>query len=183
MGYHGERLASLADPLESGVKRFARRTTAKAGDELLKRVRRHTPIAKPGTASIRASFASSGDWISSRGGRTPGTLWRSWKVGEVEVVFEATGEHRRVEVYTFDPVAPNVEWDTQPHRIPAKPGGVLAIPTPDGMVFARSVEHPGTKGVHMMATAQAEVAAYWRVIAEREWRQEALRLWTAGQAA
>ena len=170
MGYVGGRLEDLAPALDRGVERFARRTTEKVGEELRRRVRRHTPVAKE-TAAIRNSYGSMGAWIRARGGRVPGTLKESWQVGEVEVL--AGGTRMRVPVYTLDPVAPHVEWDTMPHLIaPRKPGGVLTIPTRRGMVFATLVHHPGTRGVHMMATAIAEVALEWRRIAEREWRAE-----------
>lgn len=181
MGYKGGLLADLAPALDRGVARFADRTTEKVGAELKRRVRRHTPVAKM-RAAERASYGSSAAWVAARG-RLPGTLKESWQVGEVEVYFSATGERRRIAVYTMDPVAPHVEWDTMPHLIlPKKPrrrkedggweGGVLSIPTAGGMVFAKVVHHPGTRGVHMMATAIAEVAVEWRRIAEREWRAE-----------
>lgn len=180
MGYHGGELVDLAAPLDRGVKRFASATTHDVGRELRRRVRHHTPVAKE-TAAVRASFSSLGAWISARGGREPGELRDSWKVGEVEVVL-AGGERRRVDVYTLDPVAPHVEWPTQPHLIlPKRPGGVLTVPTRHGMVFATAVHHPGTRGVHMMATALAEIAVEWRRIAARQWSNEtrSQRFWRA----
>jgi hypothetical protein len=170
MGYRGGLLADFAPALDRGIDRFARRTTEKVGEELRKRVRRHTPVAKAGVAE-RASYGSSAAWVTARG-RLPGTLKESWQVGEVEVL--AGGVRLRVPVYTMDPVAPHVEWDTMPHLIaPKKPGGVLTVPTKGGMVFARLVHHPGTRGQHMMATAIAEVAIEWQRIADREWNREA----------
>lgn len=172
MGYRGGLLADLAPSLDRGIDRFASRTVEKVGEELRTRVRRRTPVAKMHAAE-RASYGSSAAWIAARG-RVPGTLKESWKVGEVEVYFSASGERRRVSVYSLDPIAPHVEWDTMPHLIaPKKPGGVLTIPTKGGMAFATLVHHPGTRGVHMMATALAEVALEWRRIAEREWSREA----------
>lgn len=181
MGYRGGELADLAPPLERGIRRFATRVTRKVGGDLKNRVERRTPVAKD-TAAVRASFATLQAWHGSRGGRLPGELKRSWKVGEVEVVLNASGERRRIDVYTLDPVAPHVEWDTRPHLIePRKPGGVLTIPTEAGMVFAKVVHHPGTRGVHMMATALAEVAVEWRATAEAEWVRESGRIWRAGR--
>jgi hypothetical protein len=179
MGYRGGELADLADPLERGIRRFASDATRDVGRHLRRRVRHHTPVAQE-TRAVRASYDSLDDWIRARGGRQPGELRDSWKVGEVEVKFEAGGEHRRIEVYTLDPVAPYVEWPTRPHVIvPRKPGGVLTIPTPAGMVFATVVHHPGTEGAHMMATALTEVAADWRAIVARQWANEtrAARFW------
>lgn len=182
MGYRGGELADLAGPLERGVRGFARRTTEKVGEDLRKRVRRHTPVAKM-DASIRASYDSMGHWISARAGRVPGTLKESWQVGEVEVVVEGSGERFRIPVYTLDQVAPYVEWETRPHLIvPRKPGGVLTIPTRTGMVFATLVHHPGTRGAHMMATAIQEVAIEWQRIADREWRAEVRGFWARNAA-
>lgn len=177
MAYRGGQLVDLAPPLEQGVRRFARRTTGKVGEELRKRVRRHTPIASPGTPEIRASYESSAMWIRARGGRRPGTLYESWEVGEVTVSEGAGGEVFTVPVLTHDPVAPHVEWDTMPHLIFPRGGGVLTIPTRFGMVFAKMVMHPGTRGSHMMATGLAEIGVEWQRVAEREWRQESRDLW------
>lgn len=183
MGYHGGELVDLVEPLLRGVDRYATRTTEKVGEELRKRVRRRTPVAPKDKLPVRASYGSMGAWIAARGGRVPGTLKESWQVGEVEVIFSGTGERRRIAVYTLDPVAPHVEWDTMPHLIvPKKPGGVLTIPTRRGMVFATAVHHPGTRGVHMMATALAEVAIEWQRIGEREWRDEARGFWRRNAA-
>lgn len=38
-----------------------------------------------------------------------------------------------------------VEFGTKPHTIKAKNRKALAIPTPDGFIFVKSVNHPGTK--------------------------------------
>jgi hypothetical protein len=133
VAYRGGELTDLAPPLERGVRRFATRATKKVGRELRDRVEHHTPVAKE-TAAVRASFGTLQDWHGARGGRLPGELKRSWKIGEVEVILNASGERRRIDVYTLDPVAPHVEWDTRPHLIePRKPGGVLTIPTEAGM--------------------------------------------------
>jgi hypothetical protein len=149
----------------------ARRTTERVGEDLLGRVVRHTPVAKPPSASI------TGDWLEARH-RAPGTLRESWKCGELTVVGSA-GRYT-IDVYTDDPVAPDVEWDTKPHVIEAHGvGGVLRYWDKRGAtVFAKIVHHPGTKGVHMMATALVEVAASWFSIASEEfrvWEREQLR--------
>jgi hypothetical protein len=185
MGYRGEALVDLVPPLDRGLRRFGRRAAKKVGDDLHQRVRRHTPVAKPGAAAIMASYGGSGAWIRARGGRVPGTLKESWQVGDAEVELTGSaGLRYRVPVFTFDPVAPHVEWDTMPHLIlPRKPGGVLTIPTVGGMVFATLVHHPGTRGAHMMATALAEVAASWEATVREEWATEARRVWSARGAA
>lgn len=150
------------------------RVTKRMGDELHQRVRRLTPVAKE-TAAVRASYPSLASWIAARH-RRPGELRGSWRVGDVKVILD--GERTTVTVYTLDPVAPHVEWDTAPHLIrPRRPGGVLTVPTRDGMLFMREVHHPGTRGVHMMATALAEVAATWEGVARDEWEREMRVIW------
>lgn len=180
MGYRGELLTSLADPLERGVRRFASNAVPDVGRSLRRRVRAHTPVAHE-TAAVLMSYPSLDAWIRARGGREPGTLKDSWQIGEVEVFLSGSGERRRIAVYTLDPVAPHVEWETRPHLILPKRAKVLTIPTARGMAYATAVHHPGTRGVHMMATALAEVAAEWRSIVARQWRNEtgASRFWRA----
>lgn len=179
MAYRGGELVDLAGPLEHGIDRFATRATREVGDELKARVRRHTPVAHPSAADF-ASYGGAAGWIEARH-RRPRHLHDSWQVGEVEIVGRATGARRRVAVFTLDPVAPHVEWDTLPHLIvPRKPGGVLTVPTSRGMVFARLVHHPGTRGAHMMATALAEVAVMWRVTVSEQWAVETRRIWAGG---
>lgn len=179
MGYHGEELVELAPPLERGVRRFARATVDATGEELRRRVRAHTPVSRVTPAEV-LSFGRVGAELK-RGGRPRGALRESWQIGEVELLYR--GELLRVAVFTMDPVAPHVEWDTVPHMIaPKKPGGVLTVPTTGGLVFARVVDHPGTRGVHMMATAIQEVAVEWQRIARREWLNEIRggRIWRQG---
>ena len=54
-------------------------------------------------------------------------------------------------------VGTNVEYaliihnGSRPHRINARPGGVLAWQGPNGMIFARSVMHPGFKANPFLA--------------------------------
>lgn len=175
MAYRGGLLVDLADPLEAGVKRFATRATREVGEDLHARVKRHTPIAKP-SATTLASYGDAKAWEAARR-RRPGRLYNSWEVGDVTVESRARGEHRRVVVFTLDPVAPHVEWDTLPHIIRAKRAKALTVPTIGGMTLRRSVHHPGTRGQHMMATALLEVAVTWRVMVMEQWVQETRRIW------
>jgi hypothetical protein len=113
-------------------------------------------------------------------GRLPGTLRRSWVLGDVDVL--GRGNRISVTVETFDPVAPHVEWDTAPHLIRPKAArearaqaqgrhAYLAFRNAFGrLVFAREVLHPGTSGAHMMARALDALEAEWRVIAREEFR-------------
>jgi hypothetical protein len=153
-------------PLERTEKRIVKRV----GEELHTRVRRHTPVAKPPPGAWA-------EWLGARK-RSPGTLKNSWRIGDVDVVID--GELYRVAVYTLDPVAPHVEWNTQPHLIvPKDPNGLLRYwDRSGGKVFAKVVHHPGTRGVHMMATALTEVVVAWRRIAAEE-----VRIWTREQVA
>lgn len=159
------------EPMVAAQKRTVRRV----GDDLRRRVRAKTPIAKPPAANVAA------EWAEARK-RVPGTLHESWKVGEVTVV--DGGRLVSIDVYTEDPVAPHVEWDTQPHLIVPHAaglkgrGGLLRYwDAEGGTVFARIVHHPGTRGVHMMATALVEIAASWQEIGKDEmerWSREQL---------
>jgi hypothetical protein len=151
------------------MERATRRTTERVGDDLRDRVKRHSPVAKP------MPGVGAGTFTSERGGRLPGTLRDSWLVGEVVVIVE--GERMSIDVYTLDPVAPHVEWDTQPHLIvPKHPGGMLRYRDRHGdVVYAKVVHHPGTRGQHMMATSLVEVAVSWQEIGVEEiarWARE-----------
>lgn len=174
--YRGGLLVDLVPALDRGVNRFGRRTTEKVGDRYQKRVKHHTPVSKVTAAEV-LSFGSRGAELN-RGGRPRGALRDSWLVGEVDLLWN--GQVFRIDVYTLDPVAPHVEWETRPHLIkPRNPSGVLTVPTAGGLVFAKVVHHPGTRGAHMLATATAEIAAEWREIARREWAQEIRGFWRA----
>jgi hypothetical protein len=150
----------------------ARRTTERVGADLKDRVAHHTPVAKPPSGSVAA------EWEAARK-RIPGTLKESWQIGEVTVT--SNGARLTIPVFTDDPVAPYVEWDTQPHLIVPKDQltGVLRYwDTSGNIVFAQVVHHPGTKGAHMMATALTEVAATWFAIGSdefRRWENEQLK--------
>lgn len=170
MGYTAD--GELADLfLEEPLLAAGRRTVDRVSADLHERVTRHTPVAKPPAASVAA------EWEVARK-RIPGTLRESWKIGEVTI--EVDGARMTVDVYTDDPIAPHVEWDTQPHLIvPKEPTGVLRYwDSAGGTVFAKVIHHPGTKGAHMMATALVEVAATWQGIGREEmdrWSREAFR--------
>lgn len=184
MSYRGGSLTDLVPPLERGVRRYGRKVVEEVGSDLKRRVRRHTPVSKPGAPEIVASYGSSGAWIRARGGRRSGTLKDSWQLGDVDVLVRGGGVAAlrfSIEVFTLDPVAPHVEYPTRPHVIrPRKPGGRLTIPTRGGMVLRREVHHPGTQGAYMMAKALAEVAATWQATARRLWEAEARSIWTEG---
>lgn len=158
---------------DAPMERAAHRTVERVGKEMRERVRSHTPIAKPPNAAV------AGEWLTERK-RAPGTLRESWKIGEVVVV--GSSGRMSIDVYTEDPIAPDVEWETQPHLIVAKGkagGGMLRYWDKAGAtVFARIVHHPGTRGVHMMATTLVEVAVSWQEIGKDEierWSREQLR--------
>lgn len=162
MGYRSD--GDIADLFrEEPIRHCAERIRTRVGDDLRDRVRAHTPVATPPPGAWS-------EWLHARR-RLPGTLRDSWEVH----VHELPGERYVVDVVTQDPVAPYVEWDTEPHLIvPKEPGGVLRFWDREGALqFARSVHHPGTRGQHMMAKALAEVAVSWKVIAEEEFREMA----------
>ncbi len=58
-----------------------------------------------------------------------------------------------------------VEYPTKPHRIEARNGSVLRFMFHGGIRFARSVNHPGTKGAHFMDAAATVGARFldWRM--------------------
>lgn len=154
-------------PLDRALTRVAERV----GDDLLDRVERKTPVAKP-PAGHDAS-----DWVRARGGRAPGTLKESWYATPVE---RTADDGRAVEVTTDDPVAADVEWDTRPHLIRRKRARALRwFAEGGGVRFAEAVEHPGTSGVGMMRDSLAEIELSERRIGEEEltrWAREQQRL-------
>lgn len=169
MSYRAD--GAIADLFRAGpIEAASRRIVERVGGDLNRRVTLHTPVASPVNPEAAAQ------WLSMRNFRYPGELKRSWKVGEVVLVNGA--RRMQIDVWTEDPIAPYVEWDTRPHLIvPRDPTGVLAFFDKIGnLVFARRVNHPGTRGAHMMATALAEVALSWQDIGGEEvqrWSQEA----------
>jgi hypothetical protein len=52
-----------------------------------------------------------------------------------------------------NPVAAYIEYGTRPHTIRARNARVLAFETSGGTVFARSVNHPGTKANPVLGNA------------------------------
>lgn len=184
MGYRQE--GSLQDMFhEEPILRAGRRTTDRVGDDLKDRVKRHTPVAH------RPAGMSAADFLASRHGRPPGTLRESWQRTSVH---ELEG-HFEVSVLTHDPTGPLVEWETRPHTIRPRPdrapASVIATGKPrgtvqdgrahlrfegaGGVVYAKEVHHPGTRGAHMMATSLTEEAATWERIGREEmerWSRE-----------
>ena len=59
--------------------------------------------------------------------------------------FNITNDSLTGEVFAGAEYAPDVEFGTAPHKISAKPGGTLAFKMNGKTVFAKSVNHPGTK--------------------------------------
>lgn len=164
MGYRGDSLTQLAR--EEPIRRAGGRIRDRVGRDLRDRVRAHTPVAKPPPGAWA-------EWLRGRK-RRPGHLRDSWEIEHLD-----TGLHYRAVVLTRDPVAPHVEFDTQPHLImPKQPGGALRYWDRSGRIqFAVVVHHPGTRGQHMMAKAVAEVAVSWQRIGAEEVQQMARTYW------
>lgn len=62
------------------------------------------------------------------------------------------GAHKGV-VFTDIPYAPHVEFGTKPHTIYPKKAKMLAFKVGGKMVFARKVNHPGTRAYNYMKDA------------------------------
>jgi hypothetical protein len=166
--YRGGQLADLV-PDEGEIRNLGVRVALRVGRRLRELVAEYTPV--------------SDDPFRQFPGRLPGTLRRSWRIGEVVV----GGERFTVSVDTEDPVAPHVEWDTAPHRIRPRPEreaaaaaqgkrAMLAWRNRQGLlVFAHEVLHPGTRGSHMMARALDALEREWPAIVREE-----LVAWTRG---
>src|SRR5688572_14978711 len=96
-----------SEPLLKSIDRL----TLAVGDDLEDEVEGRTPVADLPvgvTAQMR--------------GRKPGTLKDSWYQTPLERSKTPTGLPRRAkEVQTDDPIAPHVEWPTQPHWIRPRP--------------------------------------------------------------
>jgi hypothetical protein len=171
------------------------RMTKRGGEELTKEVRRRTPVASPPPGLSRYQF------MALRG-RAPGSLKESWETSDVEHSKTLTGVERlAVESFTEDPIAPHVEWDTQPHvirpRVDRAPASVTATGNPRlpgtnpraalrwidafGRVrYANEVHHPGTQGKHMMRNSLSELEVTWAEAIGapevRRWAREQARL-------
>lgn len=91
---------------EEPIERLCDRILRRGGDFLLERVRYYTPVQRVDEA------------VEGLGGstRAPGTLQRSWKIK----FSDGTAGELALEVWTDDPVAEYVEWDTRPHIIQPK---------------------------------------------------------------
>lgn len=75
--------------------------------------------------------------------------------------FNITKEGLGGEVFASAEYAPDVEFGTQPHKIQAKNGGVLAFKKNGKTVFAKSVNHPGTAAQPFLFPAfEAEMPKY-----------------------
>ena len=75
--------------------------------------------------------------------------------------FNITKEGLGGEVFASAEYAPDVEFGTKPHKIRAKDGGVLAFKKNGKMVFAKSVNHPGTPAQPFLFPAfEAEMPNY-----------------------
>lgn len=158
MGYVAD--GSLADLWpEDFVDRVGRDIVANVQDAFFDAVVRRTPIAQIPEA-YRGDFAA---WEEDRGGRLPGTLREAWEKGEVE----ETARGFSADVFNLDPVAINVEHDTQPHLIAAKKARVLRFPAGPVFRYRPYVWHPGTQGKHMLRDTEAEVSARWAEIGQR----------------
>lgn len=174
MGYHEE--GDLEDLFRPETVAFAgRRITERVGERLQVRVKEYTPLSKP---PPRVPWD---EWIDARHGRRPGNLRDSWRVTGVERIrADVDGEDYSIEVYTLDPIAPHVEYPTQPHVIvPRDPDGWLRWwDRRTGQIrFARIVHHPGTHGTYMMQRALAAISIEWRVIAREEVAEWARTYW------
>lgn len=154
-------------------ERCMERITERCGVRLLDVAVALTPVAEVDS-----------DDLFSRG-RTPGTLKRSWRRGEV--VLFSTGS-LSVTVENLDPIARMVEYPTRPHvirpRADRAPASVVVTGKPRGtvqdgramlrfkvdghVVYAREVHHPGTHGAYMLTRALAYLAVEWREIAREE---------------
>ena len=150
MSYKASGSLSHVVNVEEDVDEIERALALRMAYEIQEAVRRLTPVA------VRTPQVSAGVFARERS-RRPGTLKDSWEIGHLTKI----GSVAMIEVYTEDPIAPYVEYDTQPHTIRAKPGSVLRFrSTKTGdVIYAAEVMHPGTTGVHMLAKACAQVAA------------------------
>lgn len=131
MGYVGGSLVSFFDEDAQAATALAcRRMADRAGDRMVDLTIANTPIDK-------------------------GVLRSSWYQKPVQKTFVAVWPAYESGVATDVDYAPYVEWDTRPHEIRAKAGGVLRwIDSKTGDVrYATIVHHPGTTGQHMVGIA------------------------------
>lgn len=105
---------------EQPVDDLCERILRRGGDFLLSRVAEYTPVEHVDEAVEDGAGRS----------RAPGTLQRSWKIRRPD----GSTDDLALEVWTDDPIAEYVEWDTRPHIIRPKadrgPASVLAARKP-----------------------------------------------------
>jgi Bacteriophage HK97-gp10, putative tail-component len=77
-----------------------------------------------------------------------GNLSNSIHAGEV-----SGGTELRVDITANTPYAAAIEYGARPHKINAKPGKWLRFGTVSGVVFAKSVNHPGNRPYKYLAGA------------------------------
>lgn len=130
----GGRLDDRID--ENAPGRCARRIVDAGGDRLEANIKRLTPVGPPG------------------GDRVPGTLRASIHRTRVRDYPTPAGQAFAVTVETDDPIAPYVEYDTDPHNIPNAFGWGADFGI--GGRFAGKF-HPGTTGQHPFARGTAEL--------------------------
>jgi hypothetical protein len=165
---------TLADDLFPGeefITDIGSAITDAVGERWRDLVAMRTPVARLPTA-YKGDFET---WIEDRGGRTPRTMRDSWRR---TTVLATEGGHS-VEIFSNEPVDEHgfqkvdyVEEDTKPHRIRAKMRagvppyqGSLRFPHGPAFMYRVEVLHPGTQGVKMMATAEANIEVLWEEIA------------------
>jgi hypothetical protein len=145
VGYHGGSLVSLFDEKAQAATRLAARRMAERGTDRMHSVTvENTPIG--------------GRALEGDGG---GNLRSSWYTLPVQRVVHESGDpaYEGVVASNVD-YAPHVEYGTGlwgPKKAkyeikPKTPGGWLAWRGPNGMVYAKSVMHPGSPGQHMLQT-------------------------------
>jgi len=142
-------LTALVD-VEADIDRTAEALAYRMAYEIHDKVRRYTPTA------VRPPKVTPGAFAAERA-RKPGTLKDSWDIGHLRKVANVY----TIDVYTEDPIAPHVEYDTKPHRIRARNASMLRFRSSKTgeVVYAAEVLHPGTTGVHMLLRACTEVQA------------------------
>lgn len=75
--------------------------------------------------------------------------------------FNITNNGLGGEVFASAEYAPDVEFGTAPHKIRAKNGGTLAFKKDGKIVFAKSVNHPGTPAQPFLFPAwESEIPKY-----------------------
>lgn len=169
-----------------------RRTTGRVGEKITEGARDRSPVHVPPPGQPK----------NYRGDRPPGTLKESWRTGDVDTTATVAGTPRFIiDSYTEDPIAPHVEYDTQPHIIRPRADRAAASVIETGkprrkgtddrarlrfinrfgqVVYAAEVHHPGTTGQHMMRDSLADANATWAMdIGEEEmgrWSREQTEL-------